>query len=132
MVEEGVLLMDCLVQVGAVRAFDPLPPGRETARKLVEEAAEAFSAWEDWGAACGDAAIELGEARHEGERTTPGLARARRVADAARGHLMLELSDVVQAVANMAAEAGVTDMRPLMAACEARNAARGRIGRSRR
>ena len=95
---------DGLVQIGAVRTFDPLPQAHETARKLGEEVMEAFSAYEDW------------------ERAGDGDAR-----EAAKGQLMLELSDVVQAVANMAAACGVEDMRPLMAACEARNRARGRL-----
>ena len=95
---------DGLVQIGAVRAFAPLPQAHETARKLGEEVMEAFSAFE-----------RLERAATFDEETV------------ARGDVLLELSDVVQAVANLAAACGVDDMRPLMAACEARNRARGRL-----
>ena len=116
-----------LVQLGAVRAFDPLPDDYETIRKLVEECMELFSAWERLRDAEEAVGLESIELTHSDEETSPELERLRADARTARGRLMLELSDVVQCVANLAAAEGVPDMRPLMAACEARNRARGRV-----
>lgn len=109
---------EALVQIGAVRAFYPLPAGHDTARKLGEEVMEAFSAWEDF---------EAAEWELDGREVDDESWEAFDLREAARGHLANELADVVQCVANLTARIGVTDMRPLMAACEVRNRARGRI-----
>lgn len=97
-------MSDDMVSFGSVCTFSPMPGGHETTRKLVEEAAEVLSAWEDY--------------EDAGDWETRELAEI---------HLIDELADVVQCVANVAACIGVHDMRDAMEGCESRNRARGRM-----
>ena len=105
---------DCRTRVGReearvtippVRAFAGVAPVKAQALKPLEEAAEAFGAWQLWEAHLGG---ELGE---------------RLASD-----LVDECADVIQATCNLLAALGVTDMGEAMAACERRNEWRGRYG----
>lgn len=91
------------VNVGEVAVFPNAKADKEQALKIVEEAAEVFSAWEDW----------------DSNETDDGL----------RAILMDELADVIQAVANMLHAIGVDDATLAMEACRKRNEERGRYER---
>lgn len=90
------------VNIGTVRAFPGALPDKAQAVKVVEEAAEVFSAWEQW------SSIE-----DEGIRDM----------------LVGELADCITACANLAAALGVDDLAPYVAACERKNETRGRYRR---
>lgn len=87
------------VNVGTVRAFPCVLPDKAQALKVVEEAAEVFSAWEQW------SSIE-----DEG----------------VRGMLVGELADCVTACANLAASLGVYDLARAVKEAELMNEERGR------
>ena len=87
------------VNIGTVRTFPGVLPDKAQALKVVEEAAEVFSAWEQWGS------IE-----DEG----------------VRGMLVAELADCVTACANLAAALGVYDLARAVKEAEVRNIERGR------
>lgn len=87
------------VNVGTVRPFPGVRPDKAQALKVVEEAAEVFSAWEAW------SSIE-----DEG----------------VRGMLAGELADCVTACANLAAALGVYDLARAVKEAEVRNIERGR------
>lgn len=91
------------VNVGEVAVFPNVKADKEQALKIVEEAAEVFSAWEDW----------------DSNETDDWL----------RANLMDELADVIQATANMLHAIGVDDARSAMEACRKRNEERGRYER---
>ena len=87
------------VNVGTVRAFPGALPDKAQALKVVEEAAEVFSAWEQWSSV-----------RDEGIRDM----------------LVGELADCVTACANLAASLGVYDLARAVKEAEVRNEERGR------
>lgn len=88
----------------SVRVFDDVEPSKAQVVKIAEEACEVYSAWEDWwNEQPGDDVNELTE------------------------QLVDECTDVIQAVCNLLASLGVTDLTEAMAACRKRNADRGRI-----
>ncbi len=87
------------VNIGTVRAFPGVLPDKAQALKVVEEAAEVFSAWEQWSSV-----------RDEG----------------VRGMLVGELADCVTACANLAAALGVYDLARAVKEAEVRNEERGR------
>lgn len=87
------------VNVGTVRPFPGVRPDKAQALKVVEEAAEVFSAWEAW------SSIE-----DEG----------------VRGMLLEEVADCVTACANLAAALGVYDLARAVREAELRNEERGR------
>ena len=88
------------VIIGKVTTFANVQPDKAQALKVIEEAAEVFSAWEDW------------SRTHDPELLPP---------------LVDECADVIQATANLLAALGVDDMREAMWMCEARNRKRGRL-----
>ena len=92
--------MSKTLHIGDVRLFDEPRADKEQAVKVLEEAAEAFAAWQ---------------------------ANEEEPSPFARYQLLAECADVIQAVANLAGALGVDDLRPHMAACERRNRKRGRI-----
>lgn len=99
------------VEVGRVRPFPELDADKAQALKPLEEAAEAFGAWQRW--------VE----------TRSGRDRYRWADDPEPlKNLLDEMADVIQACVNLAAALGVDDMRPYMEACEKRNRERGRYG----
>lgn len=81
--------------------------GKALALKPLEEAAEAFGAWQ----------------RYNGDEwdDTDGDLERMLLDDIAD-----ELADTIQACCNLAAALGVTDLTPYLAACEERNRKRGR------
>lgn len=87
------------VNIGTVRAFPGVLSDKAQALKVVEEAAEVFSAWEQWSSV-----------RDEGMRDM----------------LVGELADCVTACANLAAALGVYDLARAVKEAEARNEERGR------
>ena len=91
-----------------VAVFDPLPSPRDTACKLLEEAAEVFSALEN---------LQIAMETPEEEIDVPYLTCL----------LEEELADVVQCVANLAAACGVWSMMVAMDDCRLKNARRGRF-----
>lgn len=100
------------VEVGKVAVFREARPDKAQALKPLEEAAEAFGAWQLY-----DRRTRMDEAT--GIRS-PQAAELR---DA----LLDECADVVQAVCNLAASLGVRDMTDRMHACRVRNEKRGRL-----
>ena len=89
------------IKLGTVHAFPRVAPDKAQALKVVEEAAEAFSAWEGW-------------------QTVED--------EGVRGMLLDEIADTIQACCNLAAALGAEDMTPYLARCEERNRERGRYG----
>lgn len=87
------------VNIGTVRAFPGAKPDKAQALKVVEEAAEVFSAWEQW-SSVDDAGV--------------------------RDMLVAELADCVTACANLAAALGVYDLARAVKEAEVRNEERGR------
>jgi NTP pyrophosphatase (non-canonical NTP hydrolase) len=90
-----------MVRIGDVATFPDAKPDKEQAKKVLEEAAEVFGAWQAY------------------DNRPWSIYRTER--------LKSECADVVQAVANMLAAIGVEDFTEYMQACEARNRERGRL-----
>ena len=88
------------VIIGKVTTFANVQPDKAQALKVIEEAAEVFSAWEDW------------SHTHDPELPPP---------------LVDECADVIEATCNLLAALGVDDMTDAMRTCEERNRARGRL-----
>ena len=84
----------------SVRTFDWVAPDKAQVMKVAEESLEAFSAWENF--------------RDD-------------ASDVKRSAVVDECCDEIQAVCNLLASLGVTDLTEAMAACRKRNADRGRI-----
>lgn len=91
------------VRVGEVSAFPGAKPDKAQALKVLEEAAEAYAAWQDWDA---------------GEDFKPCY----------REDLLDEIADVIQAACNLADALDATDLAPYVATCRIRNEERGRYG----
>lgn len=86
-----------------VRPFPKVVLDKPQALKPIEEAAEAFGAWQIWDRATGT----------EGERDL-------------RDRIVEECADTIQAAVNLAAACGCDDMTKAMAECWRRNHERGR------
>lgn len=100
------------VDVGNVAVFAHVEPTKEQALKPLEEAAEAFGAWQLY-----DRRTRMDEAT--GIRSPQ--------ASELRDALLDECADVVQSVCNLAASLGVRDMTDRMRECRLRNERRGRM-----
>ena len=87
------------VKIGDVATFQHVEKSKAQALKVVEEAAEVFSAWETY-------------------KTSAMLS--------SRGALLNECADVIQATCNLIAALGVEDFVPFMQRCKQRNRERGR------
>lgn len=87
------------VNVGEVAVFPNAKADKEQAKKVLEEAAEVFGAWQN---------RELGI-----------------VCDS----LLDEIADLITASCNLASALGFDDLRPAMEACRKRNEERGRYDR---
>ena len=101
------------VEVGSVAVFPDAKADKDQARKILEEAAEAFGAWQRYAAD-----VETGEAM--------GYPRHARVTGSF-DDLADELADVVMACMNMARGMGIVDFSARMEECAKRNRARGRM-----
>ena len=95
------------VTIPPVRCFEGVAPDKAQALKPLEEAAEAFGAWQVL----------------QGTYATNGS-----LTEYARRRAVDECCDVIQATCNLIAALGVTDLTDAMAACERRNRERGRYG----
>lgn len=89
------------ITIGEVATFPHAKADKEQAKKILEESAEVFGAFQSW------------------EERPWSVYRTER--------LKSECADVIQAVANMLAALGVEDFTEDMGYCEARNHARGRL-----
>lgn len=87
------------VELGGVAVFDNVECSKAQAMKVLEEAAEAFGAWQKREKVCGIDADDL----------------------------IGELCDVIQTCCNMAAAVGCDDLRLALRDCEDRNRKRGSI-----
>lgn len=98
-----------MVNVGKVYVIRDGGSPKERARKLVEEAAEAFSAWERW------------------ERADAGYDLA--AIDAAEREIAQECADVITAACGLvwSIYGGSLDIAPDMDDCKRRNEKRGRV-----
>ena len=96
------------VNIGTVACMDAGFTQKETAVKVLEEAAEAFAAWQE----CRDYEDSGGDLSKDGYPLSD---------------LISECADVIQAVCDLLDMMGVHDMRQAMAACKQRNEARGRV-----
>lgn len=94
-----------MVRVGRVRTFSVVRPDKAQALKPLEEAAEVFSAWQEWDSTSGDPVDQ----------------------EAALNELVNECADVIQATCNLLASVGISDMTVPMFRCEQRNRMRGRM-----
>lgn len=97
-----------MVHVGRVDVFPGVEASKDQALKVLEEAAEVFSAWQ-----------VVNEARELGA----GI-----ILHDFKNDLLDEIADVIQAACNLAAAMGATDFAPRMEACRVRNEERGRYG----
>lgn len=95
------------VNIGTVACMDAGFTQKETAVKVLEEAAEAFAAWQE----CRDYEDGGGDLSKDGYPLSD---------------LISECADVVQAVCNLLGMLGVHDMREAVNECRKRNEARGR------
>lgn len=92
------------VHVGDVKPFPNVKPDKAQALKVLEEAAEVFSAWQEW-------------EKYEGYPSN-------RIYE--ESDLMDEIADVIQACVNLISAYGITDFNLPMVNCEMRNRKRGR------
>lgn len=88
------------VHVGDVKPFPNVKPDKAQALKVLEEAAEVFSAWQRW-----NDPLKNEDFKHE---------------------LMDEIADTIQACVNLASALNITDLNFEMQQCEIRNRKRGR------
>ena len=121
---EGRQMSDCsadirrrqarnFVNVGRVEVFPDAKADKEQGRKILEEAAEVFGAWQRYAAD-----VETGDAM--------GYPRHARVTGSF-DDLADELADVVMACMNMARGMGIVDFSARREECAKRNRARGRM-----
>lgn len=109
------------VTIGDVPIFAHLPSPREEIRKLVEESAEVFGAFERM-----DTAKRRVVAYADPSLPVDGLRDASDTLIAAETDLRDEIADVVQVVGNLCAGVGIEDLRPDIRRCRRRNEERGR------
>ena len=84
------------MHIGDVRTFPSPKPNKEQVVKILEEAAEVYSAWENWN----DAKMKRSIYR--------------------------ECADLIMAVSNFLASLGISDMSPFIRECEKIQEMRGR------
>lgn len=105
------------IKLGSVRTFPDVKPDKAQALKVLEEASEVHGAWH----VLMDQ-IAFYERSDEDMRAVQNMP----VVMYATDDLMDEIADTIQALANLAAALGVTDLTPYLARCEERNRKRGR------
>ena len=97
------------VFVGIVEPFPDVVPDKAQALKPLEEAAEAFGAWQLF------REVRAGRDRYRWSTDPEPLK-----------NLLDEIADTIQACCNLAHALGCEDLTPYMEACEERNRKRGR------
>lgn len=98
------------VNIGEVETFSSVRPDKAQALKVVEEAAEVFSAWE-----------RHSNAVHQALLT--GVAADKLLKE----NVLDECADVIQATCNLIAAYSVEDFKGYMTDCAERNRRRGRM-----
>lgn len=104
--QEPKIIKPRRVKIGDVLAFPNVKPDKAQALKVLEEAAEVFSAWQE---------LEKYKdypSNHIYEESD----------------LINEIADVIQACVNLISAYGITDFEVAMTNCEKRNRKRGRYG----
>lgn len=99
-VREVIESSACLVNIGCVNTFPGPKPDKEQAVKVIEEAAEVYSAWEDWSSTEDPELVEF---------------------------IVDECADLITAACNLLAAFGERDMTGAMERCAERNRERGRM-----
>lgn len=95
-----------MVRIGDINPFPNLKSDKAQALKPLEEAAESFAAWQEWGRS-----RLMSMPAYEGERRRAAL---------------YEVADCIQACADLAYAMGCDDLTPYLAEVEERNRKRGR------
>lgn len=103
------------VRIGDVATFRDVRPDKAQALKPLEEAAEAFGAWQAWKREHDECREYVNESSGNGDEM------------AMREVLIDECADIIQATCNLLVSVGVADMREAMDLCEQRNRERGRM-----
>ena len=105
--------------IGEVTTFPHPKATKKQAKKILEEAAEVYAAWQKFDhyryAAVDNASRGECDCRDNYNVTF------------SRNELVAECADLITATANLLAAIGVDDMRDAMADCVERNRARGRL-----
>lgn len=102
--------------LGSIGVFTDCACDKDQVRKILEEAAEVYGAWQTWdnnyqrlANACNVREVQARELREHDSKA----------------YLIEECADVIQAVANMLCALGVTDLAPYLRATERKNYDRG-------
>ena len=85
--------------IGDIETFPDVKADKEQVKKVLEESAEVYEAWDEWHKMQDPELVEF---------------------------VISESADLIQAVSNLMAAMGVDDMRPAMKDCYQRNLSRGR------
>ena len=96
--------------IGTVETFRVVRPDKEQALKVVEEAAEVFSAWE-----------------RRSREVQKALVTGKNIDPTTKAELLDECADVIQATCNLVAAFNVEDFTDEMTECADRNRRRGRM-----
>lgn len=98
------------VTIGEVETFRDVRPNKEQALKVVEEAAEVFSAWE-----------------RQSREVQRALTTGADIDPTTKAEVLDECADVIQATCNLIAAFSVEDFTGAMRECTERNRRRGRM-----
>ena len=107
------------VKIGDVATFANPKSNKKQARKILEEAAEVFGAWQQFD----DYRLIAIDAAAVGECSPVDNVRVKN----SKLNLINECADLITATSNLLAALYVDDMREAMKACEQRNRERGRL-----
>ena len=103
------------MKLGYIGTFDGIDADKEQARKVLEESAELFGAWQEW-------------SEWNGRKDTAENPYAASVREYdARQDLALECADVIQAIANLLSALDINDLSPYLRIVETKNAERGHV-----
>lgn len=100
-----------MVKLGDVQTFREVRPDKAQVLKVVEEAAEVYSAW--------DAVRDL--------LSTQLPASECWYSQKVMGNILAECADVIQATCNLISALNIEDFTPYMDECRKRNEVRGRM-----
>ena len=107
------------VTIGEVTTFANPKASKKQAKKILEEAAEVFAAWQEFDC-CRYTAVDNAARGECSLRDNYNVTFT-------RNELVDECADLITATANLLAALGVDDMREAMRACKRRNRERGRL-----